>query len=112
MLIQRDDLVAAAFGRGAMYGNSARPRARTWDWSSTLSFSCTRTRLNAAEMEVACPEVLTLQVPADPDEIPTWLKHVWAFDRVRASGEICCDATPMSAQSRARDMRRECLEAK
>ena len=34
-----------------------------------------------SEVEAACPEVLTLQVPADPAEIPTWLKHVWAFDR-------------------------------
>jgi acyl carrier protein len=32
-------------------------------------------------LEAGCPEVLSLQVPADADEIPTWLKHVWAFDR-------------------------------
>jgi acyl carrier protein len=34
-----------------------------------------------AEVEAACPEVLTLQVPEVAGEIPAWIKHVWAFDR-------------------------------
>jgi predicted enzyme involved in methoxymalonyl-ACP biosynthesis len=38
-----------------------------------------------SEVEAVCPEVLTLQVPTDPAEIPTWLKHVWAFDRNASS---------------------------
>lgn len=33
------------------------------------------------------PEVLTLQVPADPNEIPQWLRRVWAFDRPFATAE-------------------------
>jgi len=34
-----------------------------------------------SEVEATFPEVLTLQAPADSVEIPSWLKHVWAFDR-------------------------------
>jgi aryl carrier-like protein len=33
------------------------------------------------------PEVLTLQVPADPNEIPQWLQRVWVFDRPLATPE-------------------------
>jgi acyl carrier protein len=38
-----------------------------------------------AAMEAAHPEVLTLQVPAASEEIPGWLRHVWAFDPCRNS---------------------------
>ncbi|MCU1262918.1 MAG: FkbH like protein, partial [Bryobacterales bacterium] len=31
-------------------------------------------------VEASCPEVLTLQMPTDPDAVRPWLKHVWAFD--------------------------------
>ncbi|HVO92576.1 MAG TPA: HAD-IIIC family phosphatase [Terriglobales bacterium] len=33
------------------------------------------------------PEVLTLQLPPDPNKIPQWLQRVWAFDRRFATAE-------------------------
>ena len=33
-----------------------------------------------AEVEETLPEVLTLNLPADPRDIPHFLRHIWAFD--------------------------------
>ncbi len=33
-----------------------------------------------AEVRKHCPEVLTLQLPAESDRIPHFLNHIWAFD--------------------------------
>jgi FkbH-like protein len=40
-----------------------------------------------AELEAHCPEALALPLPAEPERIPTFLRHVWAFDRLRATRE-------------------------
>ncbi len=37
------------------------------------------------EMNERLPEVLTLLLPSDPDSIPMFLEHVWAFDRFRVT---------------------------
>lgn len=33
-----------------------------------------------AEVRARCPEVLVLEIPNDPTELPTFFSHVWAFD--------------------------------
>jgi FkbH-like protein len=43
--------------------------------------------LECAEVRAHRPEVLTLCLPADATEIPRFLAHVWAFDRLRVTGE-------------------------
>jgi FkbH-like protein len=40
-----------------------------------------------AELQAHCPEVLTLLLPNDPERIPAFLRHVWAFDRLRVTPE-------------------------
>jgi FkbH-like protein len=40
-----------------------------------------------AEVQAGRPEVLTLPLPADPSQIPDFLKHVWAFDRIQVTAE-------------------------
>ncbi len=40
-----------------------------------------------SEVEANCPEVLGLALPADANEIPRFLRHVWAFDRLRVTEE-------------------------
>jgi FkbH-like protein len=40
-----------------------------------------------SEIMTRRPEVLTLQLPADPAYIPGFLKHVWAFDKLKITGE-------------------------
>ena len=39
------------------------------------------------EAQAGAPEVLALPLPADPDDIPVFLNHVWAFDRARVTEE-------------------------
>jgi FkbH-like protein len=39
------------------------------------------------EAQAGVPEVLALALPADPAEIPAFLRHVWAFDRARVTAE-------------------------
>jgi FkbH-like protein len=39
------------------------------------------------EAQAGAPEVLALPLPADPEQIPEFLKHVWAFDRARVTEE-------------------------
>jgi FkbH-like protein len=40
-----------------------------------------------AELQAHCPEVLALLLPSDPEKIPAFLRHVWAFDRLRVTPE-------------------------
>ncbi len=43
--------------------------------------------VECAEVEAACPEVLTLQLPESPVQLSQFLNHCWAFDRLRTSAE-------------------------
>ncbi len=43
--------------------------------------------VECAEVKANCPEVLTLQLPADPNNIPRFLQHIWAFDRLKVTEE-------------------------
>jgi FkbH-like protein len=43
--------------------------------------------LECVEVEAACPEVLVLQLPDNPEDIPKFLNHVWSFDKLRITEE-------------------------
>jgi FkbH-like protein len=43
--------------------------------------------IECAEMKANCPEVLTLQLPKDPENIPKFLNHVWALDQRKTTEE-------------------------
>jgi FkbH-like protein len=43
--------------------------------------------VECAEVQANCPEVLTFQVPAALESIPTFLKNIWAFDRLQVTAE-------------------------
>lgn len=43
--------------------------------------------IECAEVQANCPEVLTLQLPASPEDIPRFLNHVWAFDHLKVTEE-------------------------
>jgi acyl carrier protein len=84
MLLQRDDIVAAAFGPQVTVENLGDLASELGlDLDSFIFLHADPAECSA--VEAACPEVLTCQVPADPESIPAWLKHVWAFD-VSAKG--------------------------
>jgi amino acid adenylation domain-containing protein/FkbH-like protein len=39
------------------------------------------------EVQANCPEVLTIQLPAEIERIPRFLQHIWAFDRLQVTDE-------------------------
>ena len=43
--------------------------------------------VECSEVQLHCPEVLTLQLPSKAAEIPEFLKHVWAFDHLKVTNE-------------------------
>jgi FkbH-like protein len=43
--------------------------------------------IECAELRAYCPEVLTLQLPEEPEKIPVFLQHVWPFDHVKITSE-------------------------
>jgi FkbH-like protein len=43
--------------------------------------------VECAEVKSNCPEVLTLELPREPDAIPKFLEHVWAFDHLKITDE-------------------------
>ncbi len=43
--------------------------------------------IECAEVRAELPEVLTVQLPAEARAIPTFLRHVWAFDHLKITGE-------------------------
>jgi FkbH-like protein len=46
--------------------------------------------VECAQITAALPEVLTLQLPRDPQDIPGFLQHAWVFDHVQATPEDRC----------------------
>ena len=44
-------------------------------------------KLECAEVSKEIPEVLVLQIPEDSNDIPLFLQHVWAFDRLNVTSE-------------------------
>jgi FkbH-like protein len=43
--------------------------------------------VECAEVEAGCPEVLALQMPAESEQWQLFLKHVWAFDKIKVTAE-------------------------
>jgi FkbH-like protein len=43
--------------------------------------------VECAEVQAKCPEVLTIQLPQQPNRIPEFLKHIWAFDSLKVTKE-------------------------
>lgn len=43
--------------------------------------------VECAEVRANCPEVLTLQLPKEPENIPRFLEHIWAFDHLEMTEE-------------------------
>lgn len=58
-----------------------------------------------AEVRAHCPEALVLQLPADPENLPQFLDHVWAFDHFGATAEDRT-RTQMQQENTAREQYR------
>jgi FkbH-like protein/FkbM family methyltransferase len=43
--------------------------------------------IECADVKINCPDVLTLQLPGNPESFPSFLHHVWAFDHMGSTQE-------------------------
>ncbi len=43
--------------------------------------------IECAQVQAECPEVLTLQLPQEQNDIPRFFDHVWAFDHLKVTEE-------------------------
>lgn len=41
--------------------------------------------VECSEVQAHCPEILTLQLPEDPDQIPNFLNHIWPLDTLKVT---------------------------
>lgn len=61
------------------------------------------------EVRNACPEVLAIPLPANPDEIPAFLEHLWVLDRPLATEEDRNRASMYQAERQRADLSRRAL---
>jgi FkbH-like protein/FkbM family methyltransferase len=62
--------------------------------------------IECADVRINCPDVLTLQLPADPESFSSFLNHVWAFDCLGTTNEDQ-KRTRMYAENARREQYRE-----
>jgi FkbH-like protein len=43
--------------------------------------------IECARVQAECPDVLTVRLPQEPNDIPRFLNHVWAFDHLEVTAE-------------------------
>ena len=65
--------------------------------------------VECAEVMTNCPEVLTLRLPEDSSQIPVYLNHVWAFDRMKITGEDQKRAGMYQSEKRRREEQNRAL---
>lgn len=61
--------------------------------------------LECSKMVEQCPEVLTLQLPQEDEYILAFLKHVWAFDRVKVTNEDVLRNSMYEAEQKRKEFR-------
>jgi FkbH-like protein len=61
------------------------------------------------EVRNSCPEVLTIQLPQEPEAIPAFLEHMWAFDRPAATDEDRNRAGMYAAERQRTDLSKRAL---
>jgi FkbH-like protein/FkbM family methyltransferase len=63
--------------------------------------------VECAEVKANCPEVLTLQLPAQSNDIADFLNHVWAFDKVNSNTREDSQRTELYQQNAKREQFRK-----
>ncbi|MFZ1133363.1 MAG: HAD-IIIC family phosphatase [Candidatus Korobacteraceae bacterium] len=61
------------------------------------------------EVRNACPDVLTVSLPAESEAIPAFLEHLWAFDHPAATDEDRNRASMYQAERQRTDLSRQAL---
>jgi FkbH-like protein len=65
--------------------------------------------LECMEVRNRCPEVLTVQLPSDPNAIPAFLDHMWVFDRIGATEEDRTRAVMYAAERQRNELSKKAL---
>src|SRR6185369_2282801 len=65
--------------------------------------------LECAEVEANCPEVLTLQLPEEPELISRVLNHAWVFDHLKLTDEDRNRATLYQQDRQREELRSQSL---
>ncbi len=65
--------------------------------------------VECAEVQANCPEVLTLQLPNQEEDIPAFLENIWAFDHLKITEEDRRRTTLYQQNIRRGRLRRESL---
>ncbi len=86
MRLRREDIVASRIGWQAK-GESLRSLAEELGLGLDSFVLVDDNPVECAEVRAACPEVITLQLPEEPERIPSFLRHAWIFDTLRVSDE-------------------------
>ncbi len=105
MPLRRDHITAARIGWGAK-SESLRALAAELRLGLDSFIFIDDNALECAEVRAHCPGVLVLELPAEPERIPHFLRHVWAFDRARITDEDRRRAQ-LYSQQRASEQLRE-----
>jgi FkbH-like protein len=63
--------------------------------------------IECAEVRANAPGVLTLQIPADPAQIPTFLEHIWPLDQLTVSDQDRRRTTQYLQNAQRESIRRE-----
>ena len=65
--------------------------------------------LECMEVRNLCPEVMTIQLPSDPNAIPAFLDHMWVFDRFGATEEDRSRAVMYAAERQRNELSKKAL---
>ena len=67
--------------------------------------------LECMEVRNRCPDVLTVQLPSDPNAIPAFLEHAWVFDRFGSTEEDRSRAVMYAAERQRNELNKKALTA-
>ncbi|MCK4761145.1 MAG: amino acid adenylation domain-containing protein [Candidatus Aminicenantes bacterium] len=65
--------------------------------------------VECTEVSSRCPEVLTLRLPGNPESIPLFLAHTWAFDKLKVTGEDRSRTQLYRAEKKRKEVEQESL---
>nr|WP_153508291.1 FkbM family methyltransferase [Dickeya oryzae] len=82
MILQWHDFVDTKINWNAKSDNLQR-LAKTLNLGLDSFIFLDDSPIECAEVSAGCPQVLSLRLPKQSDDIPGFLAHVWAFDQVR-----------------------------
>lgn len=108
MILQRDHFAAWRINWGAKSKNLKELAAELNLGLDSFIF-IDDSAVECLEVMVNLPQVLTLCLPEEPEQIPLFLEHVWAFDRFKITAEDKYRNQMYQAERMRREIRKEGL---